>query len=128
MERNFDLKEVIKSGVSPEQILADFQIQLADAQAEIAKEQDAAIIKIDEAREDMVNAIITYVRVAGLIPVEIIDADEMKKIITSAVKDAEKELAATKPLLSLFREMRTKETRKKHNPDDVIEEFLKSLK
>lgn len=128
MERNFDLKDAIRGGVSPEQMLADFQKQLAQAQQEVAMEQAAATDELDAAREVMVDSIIDYLVAVGLVDEDVVDTDDMADDLTAAIKEAEKELAATKPLLDMLRRMKVEAGKEERTPDDVIGEFLKSLR
>ena len=127
MER-FDLKDAIRGGVSPEQMLADFQKQLAEAQREVAMEQVAANSELDEAREEMIDAILVYVAAVGIAPAEIVDADDLKADLTEAIKEAEAELEASRPLLDMLRKMKADVDKEDRSPDDVIGEFLKSLR
>lgn len=67
MERSFDLKDALRGGVTPEQMMDDFAKQLAAAQREVAIEQAAAnSTDLDEARADMVDAIIDYLIAMGV--------------------------------------------------------------
>lgn len=129
MEKNFDLKDAIRSGVNPEQMLADFQKQLAQAQQEVAMEQAAATDELDEVRTDMVDAIVDYMVAMGFIENDD-DTDKIADELETAIKEAEKELAAVKPFLDMLRQMKAdaeKENGGDRNPDAVIGEFLKSL-
>lgn len=128
MERNFDLKDAIRGGVTPEQMLAEFQNQLAQAQREVAMEQTAAEVELDEARADMVDSIIDYLIAVGLVDEDVVDTDDMADDLVAAIKEAEKELAATKPLLNMLRRMKAESENEERTPDDVIGEFLKSLR
>lgn len=128
MERNFDLKDAIRGGVSPEQMLADFQKQLAQAQQEVAMEQAAATEDLDEARAEMVDSIIDYLIAVGLIDEDVVDTDEMADDLVAAIKEAEQELAATKPLLDMLKRMKADADKNDRTPDDVIGEFLKTLR
>ncbi len=128
MERSFDLKDALRSGVNPEQMLADFQKQLAQAQQEVAMEQAAATEDLDEARADMVDGIIDYLIAVGLVDEDVVDIDEMADDLTAAIKEAEQELAATKPLLDMLRQMKANADKQDRTPDDVIGEFLKTLR
>ena len=103
MERNFDLKDALRGGITPEQMLADFQKQLAEAQAEVATEQAAAKDELEEVRADMIDSIIDYLVAIGLIDENEVDIDEITDDLVEAIKEAEKEIAATKPLLDMLR-------------------------
>lgn len=107
MERSFDLKDALRCGITPEQMMDDFAKQLATAQREVAMEQAAAnSTDLDEARADMVDAIIDYLIAMGLVDEDAVDTDEMADDLVAALKEAEQELAATKPLLDMLRRMR----------------------
>ena len=128
MERNFDLKDALRGGITPEQMLADFQKQLAEAQAEVATEQAAAKDELEEVRADMIDSIINYLVAIGLIDENEVDIDEITDDLVEAIKEAEKEIAATKPLLDMLRSMKVENEKPDRNPDAVIGEFLRTLR
>lgn len=130
MERNFDLKDALRGGITPEQMLADFQKQLAEAQAqaEVATEQAAAKDELEDVRADMVDFIIEYLVTIGLIDKDEVDIDEMADDLVEAIKEVEKEIAATKPLLDMLRSMKVENEKPDRNPDAVIGEFLRTLR
>lgn len=128
MERNFDLKDALRGGITPEQMLADFQKQLAEAQAEVATEQAAAKDELEEVRADMIDSIIDYLVAIGLIDENEVDIDEITDDLVEAIKEAEKEIAATKPLLDMLRSMKVEDEKPNRNPDAVIGEFLRILR
>ena len=128
MERNFDLKDALRGGITPEQMLADFQKQLAEAQAEVATEQAAAKDELEDVRADMVDFIIEYLVTIGLIDKDEVDIDEMADDLVEAIKEVEKEIAATKPLLDMLRSMKVENEKPDRNPNAVIEEFLRTLR
>lgn len=127
MERNFDLKDALRGGMTPEEMLADFQRQLAEAQTEVANERAAAVSELDEAREDMVDAIIDYTVALGITPPDVAEDDEFRDGLVETIKETEQEMAAMRPLLNMLRDMKKAEN-KERTPDDVIGEFLKSLR
>lgn len=128
MERNFDLKDALRGGITPEQMLADFQKQLAEAQAEVATEQAAAKDELEEVRADMIDSIIDYLVAIGLIDENKVDIDEITDDLVEAIKEAKKEIAATKPLLDMLRSMKVEDEKPNRNPDAVIGEFLRTLR
>lgn len=128
MERNFDLKDALRGGITPEQMLADFQKQLAEAQAEVATEQAAAEDENYEVRADMVDSIIDYLIAIGLIDEDKVDIDEIADDLIEAIKEAEKEMAAVAPFLNMLRETKVEKQDAKSNPDAVIGEFLRTLR
>lgn len=128
MERNFDLKDALRGGITPEQMLADFQKQLAEAQAEVATEQAAAKDELEDVRADMVDFIIEYLVTIGLIDKDEVDIDEMADDLVEAIKEVEKEIAATKPLLDMLRSIKVENEKPDRNPDAVIGEFLRTLR
>lgn len=128
MERNFDLKDALRGGITPEQMLADFQKQLAEAQAEVATERAAAKDELEEVRADMIDSIIDYLVAIGLIDENEVDIDEITDDLVEAIKEAEKEIAATKPLLDMLRSMKVEDEKPNRNPDAVIGEFLRTLR
>lgn len=127
MERNFDLKDALRGGITPEQMLADFQRQLAEAQTEVANERAAATSGLDEAREDMVDVIIDYTVALGITPPELTEDEEFRDGLIETIKETEQEMAAMRPLLNMLRDMKRTED-KERTPDDVIGEFLRSLR
>ena len=128
MERNFDLKDALRGGITPEQMLADFQKQLAEAQAEVATEQAAAKDELEDVRADMVDFIIEYLVTIGLIDKDKVDIDEIADDLVEAIKEVEKEIAATKLLLDMLRSMKVEDEKPNRNPDAVIGEFLRTLR
>lgn len=128
MERNFNLKDALRGGITPEQMLADFQKQLAEAQAEVATERAAAKDELEEVRADMIDSIIDYLVAIGLIDENEVDIDEITDDLVEAIKEAEKEIAATKPLLDMLRSMKVEDEKPNRNPDAVIGEFLRTLR
>lgn len=128
MERNFDLKDALRGGITPEQMLADFQKQLAEAQAEVATEQAAAKDELEDVRADMVDFIIEYLVTIGLIDKDEVNIDEIADDLVEAIKEVEKEIAATKPLLDMLRSMKVENEKPDRNPDAVIGEFLRTLR
>lgn len=129
MERSFDLKDALRGGVTPEQMMEDFAKQLATAQREVAMEQAAAnSTDLDEARADMVDAIIDYLIAMGLVDEDVVDTDEIADDLVAVLKEAEQKLAATKPLLDMLRRMKAENEKEERTPDDIIGEFLKSLR
>ena len=128
MGRNFDLKDALRGGITPEQMLADFQKQLAEAQAEVATEQAAAKDELEDVRADMVDFIIEYLVTIGLIDKDEVDIDEMADDLVEAIKEVEKEIAATKPLLDMLRSIKVENEKPDRNPDAVIGEFLRTLR
>lgn len=128
MDRNFDLKDALRGGITPEQMLADFQKQLAEAQAEVATEQAAANNELEKVRADVADSIIDYLVAIGLIDENEVDIDEIADDLVEAMKEAEKEIAAVTPFLSMLRETKTEKPDTGHNPDDVIGKFLKTLR
>ena len=128
MERNFDLKDALRGGITPEQMLADFQKQLAEAQAEVATGQATAKDELEKVRADMIDSIIDYLVAIDLIDEDEVDIDEMADELVKAIKEAEKEMAAVAPFLSMLREMKVEKQDTKSDPDAVIREFLKTLR
>lgn len=126
---NFDLKDALRAGVSPEQMLRDFQLQLRKAQAEVASEQTAANIDLQEAREDMIDAVLTYLVALGIAPAEILEDEDLPKLY-DAIKEVEDEFMAKKPFLDMLRSMAEAAPTgcpHKRDADDVINSFLKTL-
>ena len=76
----------------------------------------------------MVDFIIEYLVTIGLIDKDEVDIDEMADDLVEAIKEVEKEIAATKPLLDMLRSMKVENEKPDRNPDAVIGEFLRTLR
>lgn len=121
----FDLKDMLKSGMSPDELMERFTKQLAADMA--AVEQENMNEELDVAREDMVEAIFDYGEILGIVPSG--NVGEMKQVFIEAIKEAEREIKSVKPLLDIAHAKKCDgKKRSDRSSDDIIGEFLKSLR
>lgn len=128
------VKDMLKSGIAPEELVANLQKEIADAQAELSGET----ANIDEVRTNLVDAILDYVVALGLIEENDID-DEDVEMLTEMLKNAEAEMMAQvkfltmmKNVLSKSMEIKKAETAPTKEPqidsDAILRNFLRGLK
>lgn len=128
------VKDMLKSGIAPEELMANLQKEIADAQAELSGET----ANIDEVRADLVDAILDYVVALGLIEENDID-DEDVEMLTEMLKNAEAEMMAQVKFLTMMKNMLGKsmeikktETAPTKEPqidsDAILRNFLRGLK
>lgn len=128
------VKDMLKSGIAPEELMANLQKEIADAQAELSGET----ANIDEVRVDLVDAILNYVITLGLIEENDID-DEDVEMLTEMLKNAEAEMMAQVKFLTMMKNMLGKsmeikkaETAPVKEPqvdsDAILRNFLRGLK
>lgn len=128
------VKDMLKSGIAPEELMANLQKEIADAQAELSGET----ANIDEVRVDLVDAILNYVITLGLIEENDID-DEDVEMLTEMLKNAEAEMMAQVKFLTMMKNMLGKsmeikktETAPTKEPqidsDAILRNFLRGLK
>ena len=134
MENMNTVKDMLKSGIAPEELVANLQKEIADAQAELSGET----ANIDEVRTNLVDAILDYVVALGLIEENDID-DEDVEMLTEMLKNAEAEMMAQvkfltmmKNVLSKSMEIKKAETAPTKEPqidsDAILRNFLRGLK
>lgn len=128
------VKDMLKSGIAPEELMANLQKEIADAQAELSGET----ANIDEVRADLVNAILDYVVALGLIEENDIN-DEDVEMLTEMLKNAEEEMMAQVKFLTMMKnvlgksmEIKKAETAPVKEPqvdsDAILRNFLRGLK
>lgn len=128
------VKDMLKSGIAPEELVANLQKEIADAQAELSGET----ANIDEVRIDLVDAILDYVVALGLIEENDIN-DEDVEMLTEMLKNAEEEMMAQVKFLTMMKnvlgksmEIKKVETAPTKEPqidsDAVLRNFLRGLK
>lgn len=160
MERNdemMSLTDALRDGVSLEDIRKSFETALQEAQSEIAAEQaaqaskcnddcgqcDCGEIDLDEAREDMVLAVIDYLTALGIMPEDMEITDEDIDTLLESLEEIEEQYKAKLNFMKMLAamakmdaEQSTKEkvdtkkaTDKSSAPsaDDIIAKFLKEL-
>lgn len=134
MENMNTVKDMLKSGIAPEELMANLQKEIADAQAELSGET----ANIDEVRADLVNAILDYVVALGLIEENDIN-DEDVEMLTEMLKNAEEEMMAQVKFLTMMKnvlgksmEIKKAETAPVKEPqvdsDAILRNFLRGLK
>lgn len=128
------VKDMLKSGITPEELMANLQKEIADAQAELSGET----ANIDEVRADLVDAMLDYVVALGLIEENDIN-DEDVEMLTEMLKNAEEEMMAQVKFLTMMKnalgksmEIKKAETAPVKEPqvdsDAILRNFLRSLK
>jgi len=134
MENMNTVKDMLKSGIAPEELMANLQKEIADAQAELSGET----ANIDEVRADLVDAILDYVVALGLIEENDIN-DEDVEMLTEMLKNAEEEMMAQVKFLTMMKnvlgksmEIKKAETAPVKEPqvdsDAILRNFLRGLK
>lgn len=134
MENMNTVKDMLKSGITPEELMANLQKEIADAQAELSGET----ANIDEVRADLVDAMLDYVVALGLIEENDIN-DEDVEMLTEMLKNAEEEMMAQVKFLTMMKnalgksmEIKKAETAPVKEPqvdsDAILRNFLRSLK
>lgn len=128
------VKDMLKSGIAPEELMANLQKEIADAQAELSGET----ANIDEVRVDLVDAMLDYVVALGLIEENDIDDEDVEKL-TEMLKNAEEEMMAQVKFLTMMKnvlgksmEIKKAETAPVKEPqvdsDAILRNFLRGLK
>lgn len=128
------VKDMLKSGIAPEELMANLQKEIADAQAELSGET----ANIDEVRTDLVDAMLDYVVALGLIEENDIDNEDVE-MLTEMLKNAEAEMMAQVKFLTMMKNMLGKsmeikktETAPTKEPqidsDAILRNFLRGLK
>ena len=135
-----DLYEALKAGTSEEELLKAFHKDLDEANARIAAEQEAAADKeyLADCREYLAEAIIEY---AKALLGEDLDESISVKSVTETLKgleeDVKQAVTLSKKLDKILKEAKSENkkpvgikatTRSIDDDDDIIAQFLKSLK
>lgn len=128
------VKDMLKSGIAPEELMANLQKEIADAQAELSGET----ANIDEVRVDLVDAMLDYVVALGLIEENDIDDEDVEKL-TEMLKNAEEEMMAQVKFLTMMKNVLGKSMKIKKaetapvkepqvDSDAILRNFLRGLK
>ena len=135
-----DLYEALKAGTSEEELLKAFHKDLDGANARIAAEEEAAADKeyLADCREYLAEAIIEY---AKALLGEDLDESISVKSVTETLKgleeDVKRAVTLSKKLDKILEEAKSENkkpvgikvtTRSIDDDDDIIAQFLKSLK
>lgn len=127
----YNIKDALKSGISKEQLLKDYEAALNEVQAEIEAEE-AAEVGLDEARLDAVCAALEYVVTLGACKKTDI-TDELINFIVDALKKEEKEILKKAKLIAMLtpvskvKVVKEPVTSTKIKDIDALEAFLKGL-
>lgn len=151
------LTDALRDGASPEDIRKSFEAALQDAQNEVAAEQaeaskfcggdkecggdcahcsECAECELDEAREDMIYAVLDYLMALGLIPEDLEIKDEDIEHLIETIKEVEDEYKAKIGFMRMLATIAKMEGKKEEKPekgekvdaaDAIIKQFLKGL-
>ena len=131
-----NIKERLAAGESVEDLMKEMQSQVIAAARELENEKKVNDA-LDEARTELIQAIIKYVDTMGLIPATEI-SDEDVKALEEILKECEEEFKVYTPVVKAMMDAeKAKENRGKRSIvvggkssedyDDVLKDFLRSL-
>ena len=134
-----DLYEALKAGTSAEELLKAFHKDLDEANARIAAEQEAAADKeyLADCRECLAEAISEYAKAfLGEDLDESFSVESVVETLEGFEKEMEQAVAFSKKLDKILKEAKNenkkpvgiKVTTRSIDDDDIIAQFLKSLK
>lgn len=134
-----DLYEALKAGTSAEELLKAFHKDLDEANARIAAEQEAAADKeyLADCRECLAEAIIEYAKAfLGEDLDESFSVESVVETLEGFEKEMEQAVAFSKKLDKILKEAKSEDkkpvgikvTTRSVDDDDIIAQFLKSLK
>lgn len=134
-----DLYEALKAGTSAEELLKAFHKDLDEANARIAAEEEAAADKeyLADCRECLAEAIIEYAKAfLGEDLDESFSVESVVETLEGFEKEMEQAVAFSKKLDKILKEAKNenkkpvgiKVTTRSVDDDDIIAQFLKSLK
>ncbi len=134
-----DLYEALKAGTSAEELLKAFHKDLDEANARIAAEEEAAADKeyLADCRECLAEAIIEYAK--AFLGEDLDESFSVKSVVETLEgfeKEMEQTIAFSKKLDKILKEAKSenkkpvgiKVTTRSIDDDDIIAQFLKSLK
>ena len=135
-----DLYEALKAGTSEEELLNAFYKDLDEANARIAAEEEAAADKeyLANCREYLAEAIIEYTK--ALLGEDLDESISVKSVVETLEgfeKEMEQAVAFSKKLDKILKEAKSENkkpvgikgtTRSIDDDDDIIAQFLKSLR
>ena len=134
-----DLYEALKAGTSAEELLKAFHKDLDEANARIAAEEEAAADKeyLADCRECLAEAIIEYAKAfLGEDLDKSFSVESVVETLEGFEKEMEQAVAFSKKLDKILKEAKSenkkpvgiKVTTRSIDDDDIIAQFLKSLK
>lgn len=106
-----NVKEMLESGISPDELRNKLEEEINDALKE----------DIDNIRYNLVDAAIAYMRAMGWLKEDITEED--KKDFVEVLKDMEDELGMYAEIVKLM----IKRAEKEETSDDIIRKFLKRI-
>lgn len=135
-----DLYEALKAGTSAEELLKAFHKDLDEANARIAAEEEAAADKeyLADCRECLAEAIIEYAK--AFLDEDLDEAFSVKSVVETLEgfeKEIEQTVTFSKKLDKMLKETKNENkkpvgikatTRSIDDDDDIITQFLKSLR
>ena len=135
-----DLYEALKAGTSEEELLKAFHKDLDEANARIAAEEEAAADKeyLTDCREYLAEAILEYTK--ALLGEDLDESISVKSVVETLEgfeKEMEQIVTFSKKLDKILEKAKSENkkpvgikvtTRSMDNDDDIITQFLKSLK
>jgi Sec-independent protein translocase protein TatA len=123
--QNISIKDLIKAGHDPEDLIAAFKKNIAEAQAEIQQEAADEDDKLEDARINLIQAFDDYAVALGLVEEDSLTEEKFTDMMELLmILEDEVLLEDDEPPVSI--KVSKIDTRDK-NPDDIIAEFLKSL-
>lgn len=128
---SMSLADALRSGVSAEDILKDFQNELDAAKKQVAaeqakaKEQEEKNEELDYIREDLVEVIVEYLNALGLIDDEDMTDEEYDKL-NELIKETEKDFKRISRMAEAYKAFE-KELDKHKDADAIIKAFVESL-
>lgn len=106
-----NVKEMLESGISPDELRNKLEEEINDALKE----------DIDKVRYNLIDAAIAYMKAMGWINEDI--SEEDKKEFVDVLKEAEDELNMYAEIVKMM----IKKAEKEETSDDIIRKFLKNL-
>ena len=128
-----NIKERLAAGESVEDLMKEMQSQVIAAARELENEKKVNDA-LDEARVELVQAIVKYVDTMGLIPATEI-SDEDVKVLEEILKECEEEFKVYTPVIKAMMDAEKAKTKVDQDKvkfnraaeDIILRDFLKSL-
>ena len=128
-----NIKERLAAGESVEDLMKEMQNQVIAAARELESEKKVNDA-LDEARAELVQAIVKYVDTMGLIPATEI-SDEDVKVLEEILKECEEEFKVYTPVIKAMMDAEKAKTKVDQDKvkfnraaeDIILRDFLKSL-
>ena len=126
-----NIKERLAAGESVEDLMKEMQSQVIAAARELENEKKVNDA-LDEARAELIQAIVKYLDTMGLIPAAEI-SDENVEALEETLKECEEEFKVYAPVIKAMmdaekaKENKSKVKFSKPTEDAILRDFLKSL-